>query len=168
MTLGVAVLALVTLQRLGELLWSRRNAAGLIAAGAVEHGAGHYPALVALHVGWLCGLWLLAWNRQPVWGWLAVYAGLQALRAWVLMTLGRRWTTRIIVPAGSELVRTGPYRFMAHPNYAVVAAEIAILPLAFGLVWYAGLFSILNAAVLAVRVRTENAALASLVDDRAA
>jgi methyltransferase len=163
MTLGVAVLTLVTLQRLGELLWSRRNAAGLIAAGAVEHGAGHYPALVALHVGWLCGLWLLAWNRQPVWGWLAVYAGLQALRAWVLMTLGALDDAHH--RAGRKRAR--PDRSMAHPNYAVVAAEIAILPLAFGLVWYAGLFSILNAAVLAVRVRTENAALASLVHDRA-
>jgi methyltransferase len=165
MTPGVAVLALVTLQRLGELLWSRRNATGLIAAGAVERGAGHYPALVALHVCWLSGLWLLAWNRQPVWGWLAVYAGLQALRIWVLMTLGRRWTTRIIVPTGSELVGTGPYRFISHPNYAVVAAEIAILPLAFGLIGYALLFTVLNAAVLMVRIRAENAALVLVQDD---
>ena len=164
---SVVVLALVTLQRLSELLWSRRNTSRLLAAGAVEHGSAHYPLLVALHASWLVGLWLLAWDRPLIWSWLAAYAGLQALRVWVLMTLGQRWTTRIIVPAGDELVRTGPYRFMSHPNYAVVAAEIAILPLVFGLIWYALLFTILNATMLMVRIGAENAALAAIVQDDA-
>jgi methyltransferase len=165
MTPAVVVLALVTLQRLAELLWSRRNTTQLLAAGAVEHGGAHYPLLVAVHACWLAGLWLLAWDRPLIWSWLAAYVGLQTLRAWVLMTLGQRWTTRIIVPAGNELVGTGPYRFISHPNYAVVAAEIAILPLAFGLIGYALLFTVLNAAVLMVRIRVENAALVLVQDD---
>ena len=161
MTPAAAVLGLVTLQRLGELLWGRRNAARLFAAGAVEHGRGHYPAMVALHAAWLVGLWLLAWDRPVAWPWLAAYAALQVLRAWVLATLGLRWTTRIVVLPGAPLVRSGPYRFLRHPNYAVVVAEVAVLPLAFGLPWYALAFSLLNAAVLAVRIGAENAALAT-------
>ena len=123
--------------------------------------AGHYPAIVALHVAWLAGLWLLARERPVDLAWLGVFS-LEALRAWVMATLGRRWTTRIIVLPGEPLVRSGPYRFLAHPNYVVVTAEVAVLPLVFGLPWYSLAFSVLNAAVLAVRIRTENAALAPL------
>lgn len=119
----------------------------------------HYPLIVALHASWLCGLWLLASNVPPDPFWLAVFAGLQGARIWVLASLGRRWTTRIIVVPGERLVRRGPYRFMAHPNYAVVIGEIAVLPLVFGLPWYALISSALNGLVLAVRIRAENAAL---------
>jgi methyltransferase len=160
MSLSVVVLALVTLQRLGELVLARRNTVWLKASGAVEVGAGHYPLIVALHAAWLAGLWLLAWDVRPSLVWLAVFALLQVLRLWVLASLGPRWTTRILVTPGAPLVRHGPYRFMAHPNYAVVAAEIAVLPIAFGLYWYALAFSLANAAVLAVRIRAENEALA--------
>ena len=90
---------------------------------------------------------------------------LQAARVWVIATLGRRWTTRILVLPRLPLVRTGPYRFMRHPNYVVVSAEIAVLPLAFGLVGYALVFSVLNAAALAVRIKAENAALAGVEPD---
>ena len=162
MTLAAAVLALVTIERLCELALSRRNATCLAAAGAVEHGREHYPAIVALHVAWLAGLWLLARDRPVDLAWLGVYLAFEALRAWVMATLGRRWTTRIIVLPGAPLVRSGPYRFLAHPNYVVVTAEVAVLPLVFGLPWYSLAFSVLNAAVLAVRIRTENAALAPL------
>ncbi len=157
--LAVAVLALVTAQRLAELVYSRFNEDRLKRDGGVEHGAAHYPAIVALHAAWLAGLWLGAIGTHPHYGWLAVFVVLQGLRVWVLGTLGPRWTTRVIVLPGTPPIRRGPYRFLSHPNYAVVAAEIFVLPMAFGLVAYGIVFSVLNAAVLAVRIRAENAAL---------
>jgi methyltransferase len=159
-TLALVVLALVTLQRLSELVISRRNTARLMVRGAVELAPGHYPAIILVHTAWIAGLWWLAWDRPVGLAWLAVFVVLLALRLWVLATLGDRWTTRIIVVPGEPLVRKGPYRFMSHPNYAVVVGEIAVLPLAFGLGWFALVFSVLNAAVLAVRIRAENRALA--------
>jgi methyltransferase len=125
----------------------------------VERGAGHYPVMVGLHAAWLVGLWLLGWNRPVNLGWLAAYLGLEVVRVWVLASIGRRWTTRIIVVPGETLVRSGPYRFIPHPNYAVVAGEIAVLPLVFGLTAYAAVFSLLNASLLWVRIRAEEAAL---------
>ncbi len=160
MTLAVAILVFVTLQRLGELMLARRNTARLLARGAIEVAPGHYPLIVLMHGAWLAGLWYLAPALPVSPGWLAVFAALQLLRLWVLASLGPRWTTRIIVVPGEPLVRLGPYRFLRHPNYCVVAAEIAVLPLAFGLVWYAALFSVLNAAMLSVRIAAENRALA--------
>jgi methyltransferase len=159
MILPVAILTLVTAQRLGELVVARRNTKRLLAQGGVEHGAGHYPLIVALHAGWLAGLWALAWDRPANLAWLGAYLALQVLRAWVLLSIGARWTTRIIVVPGETLVRMGPYRFIRHPNYAVVAGEIAVLPMIFGLWGYALVFSLLNAAVLWVRIRAEGAAL---------
>ncbi|MGE0668669.1 MAG: isoprenylcysteine carboxyl methyltransferase family protein [Sphingomonadales bacterium] len=160
MTLAAAILGFVTLQRLGELVLARRNTARLLARGAVEAAPGHYPLIVALHASWLAGLWWLAWNLPVDFAWLGVFAVLQVLRIWVLVTLGPRWTTRIIVVPGEPLVRGGPYRFLSHPNYCIVAAEIMVLPLVFGLAWYGAAFTLLNAAVLAVRIRAENRALA--------
>jgi methyltransferase len=161
MTLSVIVLALVTLQRLGELVLAGRNTRALRLRGAVEIGAAHYPLIVALHAAWLAGLWALAWNRPVNLAWLGVFIALQLMRVWVIASLGARWTTRIIMLPGEALVRRGPYRFVSHPNYMVVAAEIAVLPLTFGLGVYALVFSLLNAAVLYVRIRVENQALAS-------
>ncbi|MBN8942290.1 MAG: hypothetical protein J0H01_22480 [Rhizobiales bacterium] len=159
MTPAVAILALVTAERAAELLLARRNTERLIRQGATEFGAAHYPLIVALHAAWLGGLWLLA-RDQPVQPyWLGLFVLLQAGRGWVLLTLRERWTTRIVVAPGHPLIRRGPYRFMTHPNYAVVAGEIAILPLAFGLVSFAVLFSILNAVILAIRIKAENVAL---------
>ena len=168
MTGAVLLLALVTAERLAELWWARRNTARLLAQGAVEHAPGHYPLIVALHALWLAGLWILGWDRPIVIGWLVVFIALQAARLWVLATLGERWTTRIIVLPGAALVRRGPYRFVSHPNYLVVAGEIAVLPLCLGLAWYAVIFSLANAAVLAIRIRAESAALAGSPRDRAA
>jgi len=156
---SLLLLGFVTLQRLAELLIARRNTRALMARGAREAGAAHYPVMVALHLAWLGGLWLLALGHQVQVGWLAVFLLLQALRVWVLMTLKGRWTTRVIVLPGEQLVTAGPYRLFRHPNYVIVAGEIAALPLAFGLPLYALLFSILNAAMLWVRIRVENAAL---------
>jgi len=146
-------------------LLARRNTIALLAKGAYEAAPGHYPLIVALHAAWLGGLWIFAWDRPIEPGWLAVFIMLQGLRFWVLATVGKRWTTRIIVFPGSPLVRTGPYRFLSHPNYVVVIGEIAVLPLCFGLVWYALVFSALNAIVLAVRIREENSALSELRHD---
>jgi methyltransferase len=159
--LSVALLVFVTAQRLLELVIARRNTAELKARGAVEHGAGHYPLMVALHSAWLAGLWLLAAGVEPNLPLAGLYVLLQAFRVWTLASIGRRWTTRIVVVPGETLVARGPYRFMRHPNYAVVVAEILVLPLVFGLHAYAMLFSILNAVVLAVRIRAENEALAA-------
>ena len=156
---AVTVLALVTAQRLGELVYARFNEARLKKAGAIEHGASHYPLIVALHAAWLAGLWLLAGGIRPHYGWLSAFVLLQFARIWVLHTLGSRWTTRVFVLPDKAPIRTGPYRFLSHPNYAVVAAEIFVLPMAFGLVAYALVFSVLNALVLAVRIRAEETAL---------
>lgn len=160
MSLALAVLAFVTLQRLGELALARRNTARLLAKGGIEVAPGHYPLIVLLHGAWLAGLWWLAWSAPVNLAWLAVFAVFQLLRVWVLATLGPRWTTRIIVLPGAPLVREGPYRFLNHPNYWVVAGEIIVLPLVFGLVWYGVVFTLLNAALLTVRIRAENRALA--------
>ena len=161
MTLTVLVLAFVTLQRLGELFLARRNTARLLERGALEVAPGHYPLVVGLHTLWLGGLWVLALTRglSPDLLLLAIFIVLQGLRVWVLATLGPRWTTRILVVPGERLIASGPYRYLSHPNYWVVIGEILVLPLAFGLVWYAAVFSILNLAVLWVRVRAENKAL---------
>ena len=157
--LAIAILGLVTLQRLAELWLSRRNTRRLLEKGAVERGAGHYPLIVALHTAWLAALWWWAPGRAVNLPLLLVFALLQAGRIWVIATLGRRWTTRIIVLPGAPLVRSGPYRFANHPNYWIVAAEIAVLPLVFGLWAVALVFTLLNAAVLAVRIRAEKSAL---------
>lgn len=156
------VLALVTLQRLGELVLAERNTRRLLAKGAFEVGRGHYPFMVATHAAWLVTLWLLG-PGAPIQPWpLAIYIALQAARFWVIVTLGDRWTTRIIILPGAPLVRHGPYRWFDHPNYLVVVAEIAVLPLVFGLPEVAALFSVLNALILWVRIREENRALANL------
>jgi methyltransferase len=158
-TLNLLILALVTLQRLGELWLANRNTRRLLSQGAREHAPGHYPLIVAVHVLWLATLWWFGRDRPLDIFWLAMFVIVEIARIWVLASLGPRWTTRIIVLPEAPLVRRGPYRFVNHPNYAVVAAEIAVLPLVFGLWPVALIFTALNAAVLAIRIHAENAAL---------
>lgn len=153
------IMAAVTAQRLAELAIDRRNTARLLAAGAHEVGARHYPVMVAMHAAWLAALWFSVGSRPVNLPLLGLFGVLQLLRVWVLATLGPRWTTRIIVTRGLPLVRSGPFRFLRHPNYTVVTAEIAVLPLVFGLGWIALLFTLLNAAMLYVRIGAENGAL---------
>ena len=159
---GIAILAVVTLQRLTELVLANANSRRLLANGGAEHGRGHYPFIVAVHALWLASLWWLGPGRPINALLLGAFALLQLGRLWVINTLGERWTTRIIVLPGERLVRAGPYRYLNHPNYFIVTLEIAILPLVFGLWRIALLFSLLNAAILWVRIGAENRALASL------
>lgn len=161
MTPAEFILALVTLQRAAELVLSRYNTRKLLACGAFEIAPGHYPLIVAVHAAWLISLWVFGHDRPVNAPALLFYLILQGFRLWVMRTLGSRWTTRIIVVPERPLVSAGPYRFLSHPNYAVVAAEIAILPLVLDLPLLAAVFTILNAAVLAIRIRAENHALAA-------
>jgi len=156
---GAILLAYLTVQRLAELWWAKQNEARLMAAGGIEYGHSHLPLIILLHAAWMAGLWILAYDRPVEPFFFALFVILQAARFWVLATLGRRWTIRIIVVPGERLVAEGPYRFLRHPNYAVVTGEIAIVPLALGLPVYALVFSVLNAAMLAIRITVENTAL---------
>lgn len=161
MITSAVILFLVMIQRLGELVLAGRNTARLLARGGVETGAAHYPLIVAVHAAWLIGLFVLAWDRPVNGYWMGLFVLLQLGRVWVIASLGGRWTTRIITMPGETLIRRGPYRYVSHPNYLVVVAEIAVLPLAFGLIGFAAVFSVLNAAVLAIRIQSENRALTS-------
>lgn len=156
---AIALLGFITLQRLIELAWARRNAMRLLAAGGVEYGRDHFALMIGFHAIWLGGLWALGYDAPVRPLFLGLFVLLQGARFWVLATLGRRWTIRVIVVPGEKLITHGPYRLMRHPNYAMVAGEIAIVPLALGMPIYALLFTIWNAAVLIVRLRAENAAL---------
>ncbi len=158
---ALVILSFVTLQRLAELVISSRNTEGLRARGASEVVAGPYPYMVALHAAWLGGLWFLARDLPANGVLITLYAILQMFRVWTMATLGDRWTTRIIVLPHAPLITSGPYRFLDHPNYCVVVAEIALLPLVFGLVEYAVVFSVLNAVLLLFRIRAEDRALAN-------
>ncbi|MGH7011784.1 MAG: isoprenylcysteine carboxyl methyltransferase family protein, partial [Caulobacteraceae bacterium] len=142
-----------------ELLLAWRNTKRLRAKGAYEVGSSHYPFIVVLHGAWLVGLWLIGWDRtlSPVW--VGAYAALQAARFWTLATLGGRWTTRILILPGAPPVKKGPYRYFRHPNYLIVAGEIAVAPMALGLALFAAVFTALNAVAVAVRIRVEDRAL---------
>jgi len=157
-----AILLLVAGQRLAELVVAKRNTAALMARGAVEIGAAHYPLIVALHAVWLITLlgWVALTSPVVNLSLLVVFVCLQAARLWVLWSLGPFWTTRIITLPDAPLVRRGPYRFVRHPNYLVVILEIAVLPLVFDAWMLAVTFSVLNAAILYVRIRAEDQALA--------
>lgn len=162
MTAAWIILGAVVLQRLGELLYAGRNTSRLRARGGREFGARHYPLFSILHGAWLItlALWLIVVNGVDIiWPLFTVYCALQVFRAWVLLSLKERWTTRIIVLPDAPLVRGGPYRFLKHPNYWLVCGEIAVLPLMFGAWPLALVFSLLNGALLYHRISVENAAL---------
>lgn len=158
------VILLVALQRLGELWLSARNTRWQIAQGAREVGRAHYPLIVLVHAGWLIAMLVTipptAAINVPL---IVVFIGLQIGRIWVIASLGRYWTTRIICNPAVPLVRRGPYRWLRHPNYLIVIMEIAVLPLAFGAWQIAVIFSLANAAVLWWRIRVENATLAERI-----
>jgi methyltransferase len=154
-------LGLVALQRALELGWARRNTVRLLRSGAVEADSEGYPLFVLLHAGWLANLAVLVpAATPPVWPLLGLFALLQFGRLWVIRSLGEYWTTRIVTLPGAPLVRTGPFRHIRHPNYLLVVAEIAVLPLAFGAVAIAAAFSVLNLVLIARRIRIEESVLA--------
>jgi methyltransferase len=160
-----AAVGALAAQRLAELVVSRRHEQALRQSGAVEHGAGHHPVMVALHAGWLASTLIEARRtRRPlpvaaVAVAAATFVGAQGLRYWAITTLGDRWTTRVLVPPASERVTSGPYRWLDHPNYLAVALEIASFPVLLGAPRTAAVFSIADAALLTVRIRAEDAAL---------
>jgi methyltransferase len=161
----VALIVAVGLERVAELVVSTRNAAWSLARGGREYGTAHYPAMVALHTGLLggCVLEVVLTDRPflPALGWpmLALVLASQALRWDCIATLGRQWNTRVIITPGLPLVRTGPYRWFRHPNYVAVIVEGAALPLVHTAWVTAAVFTGLNAVLLAVRIRVENAVL---------
>ncbi len=162
MTGSLALLGFLTIQRAIELVIATRHTRALLARGAYEVGASHYPIMVAMHATWLASLWIFGLGRPLSLPFLAFFVVLQLGRVWVLATLGERWTTRIIVLPGAAPIVSGPFRFVRHPNYLVVALEIPCVPLALGLVWVALVFGAANLAMLAWRIRSENGAYAQL------
>lgn len=160
MNLFHLVLAVLIVQRLAELVLANRNTKRLLAEGAEEHGRRHYPLFVLLHGGWIVALVVLTPADATINPTLLVaFVLLQLGRVWVIASLGRYWTTRIINVPGAPLVRRGPFRFVRHPNYLVVIGEIAVVPLMIGLWHVAVVFSVLNLALLAWRIRIEEQAL---------
>jgi methyltransferase len=165
LTAFTVLVLLVGVERLAEMVVSKRNAAWSLARGGVESGQGHFPVMVLLHTGLLAGMLVEAWVRRPdVPGWLAwsmlvVVLAAQGLRWWCIATLGPRWNTRVIVVPGLPLVSSGPYRFFSHPNYVAVVAEGIALPLVHAAWVTAVVFTVLNAALLSVRLSVENRAL---------
>lgn len=168
LTAFTVVVGLVALERLAELVVSNRNAAWSLERGGRESGQGHYPVMVVLHTGFLAAMLVEAFARRPevppalAWSMLAVVVAAQGLRWWCILTLGPRWNTRVIIVPGLEPVRSGPYRLLSHPNYVAVVVEGVALPLVHGAWITALVFTVANAALLTVRIRVENQALASL------
>ena len=170
MTAYVLLVLVVSCERVAELVVSRRNAAWSVAHGGVEHGRGHYPPMVVLHGALLLGAVVevlvagrpfIAWLGWPM---LVVVLLTQALRWWCIRTLGPRWNTRVIVVPGLARVTGGPYRWLPHPNYVAVVVEGVALPLVHAAWITAVVFTVLNAVLLTVRIRVENAALATLTE----
>ena len=168
LTAFTVLVALVALERLAELVASKRNAAWSLERGGRESGQGHYPFMVGLHSGFLVAMLVEAWVRRPevpaalAWSMLGLVVASQALRWWCIATLGRRWNTRVIVVPGLAPVTSGPYRFLAHPNYVAVVVEGVALPMVHAAWLTAVAFTLLNAVLLTVRIRAENAALRTL------
>lgn len=169
--LYTAVIALVGLERVAELVIGRRNLAWSMARGGIEHGQGHWPFMVLLHTGFLVGCVAEAWLLEPSVpaavsaSMLGLALASQALRWWCIRTLGPRWNPRVVVVPGLAPVRTGPYRWFSHPNYVAVVLEGIALPGILGAWWTAAAFTVLNAGLLLVRIRTENTALRTLPSD---
>lgn len=162
----ILAVGLVVAQRLVEVRLSRRNERRMRARGAIEYGRAHYPAMVALHASWLAATLVEGLLRGPeipaLWYVpLAVFLLVQPLRYWAISSLGDNWNVRVLVVPGERPVRRGPYRYLSHPNYLVVAVEIAAFPLIFGAWATALVFTLLNAAFLYVRIREEERALAA-------
>jgi methyltransferase len=161
------LVGLVAAERLAELVVAKRNLAWSLARGGRETGFGHYPFMVVLHTGLLAGCLVEVWLRDtgfsPALGWpmLVLVVAAQVLRWWCIRTLGHRWNTRIVIVPGLPVITSGPYRLVSHPNYVAVVVEGFALPLVHGAWLTAAVFTVLNAGLLTVRIRAEDAALRS-------
>lgn len=159
--IGGILVGFVVVQRLVELVIANRNTRKLLSGGGQEHGKGHYPFFILLHGTWLIACAVAAVQAEAIlWPAVIAFLFLQAGRVWVIATLGRYWTTRIITVRDAPLIASGPFRFVRHPNYIVVIGEIAALPIAFGAYEIAAVYSLANAVLLFHRIRIENAVLA--------
>lgn len=171
LTAFTILVTVVALERLAELVVSKRNAAWSFERGGRETGQGHYPFMVVLHSGFFVAMLVEAWVRRPdvvpllAWSMLMLVVASQALRWWCIATLGRRWNTRVIVVPGLSPVTAGPYRYLSHPNYVAVVVEGMALPMVHEAWLTAVVFTLLNAVLLTVRIRDENAALRTLPEE---
>lgn len=159
---GSLLLGYLTLQRLAELVMDRRHTPKLLARGGYEVDAAQYRVLVAFHTTWLLTLWVFGWNQTLRPGFVVLFVFLQLGRLWVMRTLGDRWTTRVIMTPWAPRLTSGPYRFLRHPNYLIVAFELPCVSLALGLVWHALVFGALNVIVTGRRARAEDVAFTEL------
>ena len=165
MTAFLWIMTFVVTERAVELALAHYNTKKLLAAGGHEVGVKHYSLFIILHASWIGVLIVFVpWSTQPSWALIGIFGFLQILRIWVISSLGRFWTTRIITLENAPLHKKGPYRFCKHPNYCIVAGEIAILPLAFGAWPIALIWSVFNALLLGHRIKIENAALLARAD----
>ena len=168
MTAYILLIVAVAAERLAEMVVSARHARWAIERGGVEYGQAHFPVMVSMHAALLvaCVVEVVAADRPflPWLGWpmLAVVLAAQGLRWWCIVTLGNQWNTRVIVVPGLPLVSAGPYRWLRHPNYLAVALEVAALPLVHTAWVTAVFFTVANAAMLRVRIRVEERALATV------
>ena len=156
------ILIFIIVQRIGELIYAKRNTSWLLSNGAIEVGSGHYFLFPLLHGIWILSiaLWIYSNNLETIWfEFFILYCLLQLLRVWIFVSLGKRWTTRIIILPRKSLVSSGPYRFLKHPNYILVWVEVAIFPMIFGAWHIALVFTLLNTLLLFYRIRVENSAL---------
>ena len=164
-------IALTGIERLIEVRVSNRNAAWSFEQGGIERGKGHYPFMVVLHTGFLIGavaeVWLMdrSFSFIPGTIWFAIAVACQGLRWWCINSLGQRWNTRVILVPNLPRIKTGPYKYLSHPNYVIVALEGLALPLIHNAYWTAGIFCILNAGLMWVRIRCEEAALQELCSE---
>ncbi|MFD1206915.1 isoprenylcysteine carboxyl methyltransferase family protein [Sporosarcina contaminans] len=167
----IYILMLVILQRIIELFVARRNERWMKSKGAIEAGEGHYPFMVAMHIAFFVSLIaeVVFFNRSvsAIWiVWLSLFVIAQVFRVWCLLSLGKYWNTKIIVLPNAEVVRKGPYKWLRHPNYIIVATELIVLPLLFNAYFTALLFTCLNIWMMTVRIPAEEKALAEVTNYR--
>lgn len=167
--LFLIIISIVIIQRLIELFVAKRNEKWMLSQGAFEAGAAHYPVMVAMHITFFASLLIevTVFDRplSPIWLlFLIVFILAQAFRVWCLYSLGKFWNTKIIILPGANVIQKGPYRFIRHPNYVVVAIELLVLPLLFSAYFTAVIFTLLNIGMLSIRIPVEEKALNEVTD----
>lgn len=158
----ILFISFIILLRIGELILSRRNEIWLLQNGAIEYGQKHYPYIVSLHVLFIISLMTEYTTTQTIsfsLFFLVLYCLLLIVKTWIILSLGKFWNTKIYHISGFPLIKKGVYKYVKHPNYLIVIAEIAIIPLVYHLYFTAAAFTVLNAIVLSVRVKEENRVL---------